>query len=147
MYSKRKVHVYPYEKKQLTYQRMMKLLCCIKLIPVTRDPETGNLVFCLLSIPTLVSSLWCWLPLSYYLGHMMFCGHLNLCGAEEENLTNSVTTNRSSTIALDGNNFDKYIIAAFLASIFLLILLLPPLLGHFSALNPSVMLTGIVSWI
>jgi hypothetical protein len=146
MYSKRKVQVYPYDRKQLTlYQRVLNLLCWIKLIPVTRDHETGDLSFDIFSCPTLVSSLWCWVPLTYYL-YNVFCGQLSFCGAEE-NATNIFTTNLSSKVVntnSPGNNFDKYIVAAFLASIFLLILLLPPVLGNFSALNPSVMLHG--SW-
>jgi hypothetical protein len=144
MYSKRKVNLYPCERKRLTlYQRLLKLLCWIKLIPVTRDNNTGGLNFHVLSFPTLVSSLWCWLPLSYYFYN--YCAQFNFCGTER-NTTNILTTNLSSTVgnAKSNNKFDQYIVAAFLVSTLLLILLLPNLLGHFSALNPSVMIKGTV---
>jgi hypothetical protein len=144
MYSKRKVEVHPYDKMQLTlYQRVMNLLCWIKLIPVTRDHETGDISFNIYSCPVLVSSLWCWIPLAYFL-YNVFCGELSFCGAEE-NATNISTINISSKVVNanpPSNNFDTYIRAAILASYFLLILLLPPIMGHFSALNPSVMLHG-----
>jgi hypothetical protein len=50
----------------------------------------------------------------------------------------------SANTTFIGNNMDKYVGVAFPAFILLLVFLLPQVLGHFSALNQSVMLTG--SW-
>jgi hypothetical protein len=48
----------------------------------------------------------------------------------------------ATNITYVGNNMDIYIAVAFPASIWLLISLLPQVLGHFSGLNQSVMLIG-----
>jgi hypothetical protein len=139
---------YPEEERKLTlYQRAVRLFCWIKLIPVSRDARTGDYQFHLLSLPTLFSSLWSLVPLAYYLYYYLCLG-MNLCDSSVsaadklDNLTANLSLATANNTTMIGNKIDQYLAVASLVSTFIFTLLLPPVLGHFAALNPCVMLGG-----
>ena len=110
--------------------RLLDLLCRIKVIPVSRDKTTDhNYSFNILSLPTLLSTLWFWVPLSYYL-YFFFCWQDKVTETKTIIRTQTQNNTTQSHFALD-----NYIEKAFIVVIFLLILLLPGVLGYFFALN------------
>jgi hypothetical protein len=49
------------------YHKFLDILCCIKVIPVKKDKTSGQCTFNLLSLPTVISTLWFFVPLANYL--------------------------------------------------------------------------------
>ena len=95
------------------------------MIPVVRD--SGQFQFVPLSLPTLLATLWLWVPFSYYM-YVSTCWPTVVADPNATATTNTTNSKRSSSL-------DGYLFQAFLVAIFLLILLLPGLIGHFYALN------------
>jgi hypothetical protein len=49
------------------YERLLNLLCLLNVIPLAHGKNNTQSRFKILSIPTLLSTLWCWIPLSYFI--------------------------------------------------------------------------------
>ena len=93
------------------------LLCWLKVIPVSRKEPR----FRLLSLPTLLSTLWCWVPLIHFLYTQI--------------MIRKEATGHASSDRYVKTTLDEIILMEFEAGIFLLVLMLPALLGHFYGLS------------
>jgi hypothetical protein len=129
--------------KPTMYERMIKVHCWLKIIPlVDRDKNNTHVQFRLLSMPTLLSSLWCWIPLSYFLFVRINVPTM----PEDSNYDNVSLENTNKTVSGPTKiTLDYIIFTAFQVINFLLILLLPPSLGHFFACN-ELALKGRFAW-
>jgi hypothetical protein len=117
------------------YKRLLLLLCWLKVIPVSKR----DLRFKLFSVPTLLSTLWGWLLVSYYIYADIYVkNQAPSIGSSNES---SVQPN-NGTVIQKQYDFNESIVIAFVVGTFLLILLLPGVMGHFFAHNDSVMLNG-----
>lgn len=120
------------------FRGLLNLLCWLKIIPVNRDHE-----FHILSLPSVLSTIWCLISLSIYLfSHFMFESQLN--GRQQ---AYNATTNRTEAVTIKKADYiDTYILYAFQAVVHLLILLLPMALGHFYSTNRCTMQTLGLFW-
>ena len=123
--------------KPLLYHKLLGLLCWLKVIPVSRVGHN----FKLISLPTALSTLWFWLPFSYYI--------------YAENYEPTDKPGNNSTSAHLGNgptsvkphfSLDQLIIKAYACMLFLLILLLPGSIGYYFALNKSAFMESRFRW-
>jgi hypothetical protein len=117
------------------FEKLLNMLCLIKVIPLVRNKKKGQMQFKILSFPTLLSTLWCWIPLAYYI-----FVNINWPPIEEDDPGNSseISANSSQEIT-DSSDIDigYYIFQAFVVLAFLMILLLPAALGNFFACTQS----------
>jgi hypothetical protein len=90
--------------------------------------------FKILSLPTLLSTLWCWLPLSYLIFH-----EINKLSAENDPLSLNESSANPDQVKANSSEMaiSFYIYRAFETTEFAMILLLPATLGHFFACNGS----------
>jgi hypothetical protein len=121
------------------YKRLLLVLCWLKVIPVSKRDHR----FKLFSVPTLLSTLWGWLLVSYYIYADIYVKTEAPSFASSNE--SSVQPN-NGTVIKKQYDFNGSIVIAFLVGIFLLILLLPGAMGHFFAHNDSVMLNGKFTW-
>jgi hypothetical protein len=117
------------------YHRFLHLLCCLKVIPVSGVQNK----FCLVSLPTLLSTFWCWASSAYYI----FVTKWNENSNSEESYSKNITESNNLSFH---ETLDKMIFIAFLLTLFLLMLLLPGVLGYFFATNYSAMLRRKFTW-
>jgi hypothetical protein len=124
------------------YKRLLIVLCWLKVIPVSKRDHR----FKLFSVPTLLSTLWGWLLLSYYIYADIY--------VRNEAPSYLASIKNESTVVLANNgtdvknqyDFNGNLVIAFLVGTFLLIILLPGAMGHFFAHNDSMMLNGKFTW-
>ena len=122
------------------YHRFLRFLSRIKVIPIVEEQSSSSYSFRVISLPSLLSTLWAWVPLAYYLYRKLAWPlavniHAGPTVANVSSTSNPATTTTSSSTDTPLNRVDAYINVAFLVDIFLLILLLPAVLGHFFATN------------
>jgi hypothetical protein len=121
--------------KPTKYERLVGLLCWMKVIPLIRGKNNSCVRFRILSLPTLLSTLWCWIPLSYYI-YVYF--NWPIMSDDNSNYGNTSLANTNNTVTSPARMaLDDYIFIAFQVVDFLLILLLPTALAHFFACTES----------
>jgi hypothetical protein len=128
-----------HEEQRSCFQLLLRILCWIKVIPMWQNSNK----FTILSMPSLLATFWCWIPLgcltySYYLVLNLYAVGTNVANATEMNLD-------QTTPAAD-QVMDIYLYLAFLLLLFLLILILPGVLGHFFSLNKQAILQLKFCW-
>jgi hypothetical protein len=102
------------------------------VIPVTRDKNNFKVQFRILSLPTLLSTLWCLIPLTYFLYASINWQASNL-KASSANL--SIANSSKAASASTNLQMDLYIALVFKFANFLLIFHLPSVLGYFIGNN------------
>jgi hypothetical protein len=121
------------------FQMLLRILCCIKVIPTWQNSNK----FSILSVPSLLATFWCWIPLAYWIYSRFLIFELYSAGT---NMTNVTAANLNQTASTANMAIDFYLLYALLLLIFLLILLLPEVLGHFFSLNKPAMLQLKFCW-
>jgi hypothetical protein len=137
--------IFPVKKQRGSrYQKFLLLLCWLKIIPVSTEKGSGAHKFRILSIPTLMSTLWFWITLSYWIFFEMT---VEFKSGKNESITQGAQmTNNMSNTSVQFTGLDLYIYYGFVAGLLLLILLLPVTMGHFFALNGATMLKNKFCW-
>jgi hypothetical protein len=128
-------------RKPTVYHRFLLLLCWLKVIPLSgRDRR-----FCLFSLTTLLSTIWGGVPCAYNIFYMNYeqTGAINSNSSEGSG--KNKTDNASINLSLH-DTLSQAIFNVFLLLLFLLMLLLPTVLGHFFAINQSAMLWTTFTW-
>ena len=121
----------------------LKKLFLLKIIPVTKDKTSGAHKFHLISLPTLLSTIWFCLTLAYFNYAIYLVDHqdnLNMTARAADNTTKDTRNPKNEP------SIDEYIQYAFLAGLFLIILLFPSVLGIFFAFNGSAILETDFFW-
>jgi hypothetical protein len=116
------------------YEKLLSLLCLLKVIPLIIGKNKVQGQFRILSLPILLSTLWCWIPLSYYIFSFAYANWITLEYTEVN--SNELYANASKEIT-NSSVIDKgfYMFMACEGTELLMILLLPATLGYFFACN------------
>ncbi len=121
------------------YCKFLKLVCLLKIIPVSRKDDK----FQLISLPTLLSTLWCLAPLSYYIyAHLFFIQETD----ERANHGQSAEPGHNKSEVFLKANLSYKLFFVYIIMTFLLVLFLPFVMGHFYELNAAAMLNGRFVW-
>ena len=131
-------------KKQTVYHKFLIMLCWLRVIPVSLE----NHKFKIISVQTILSSLWTFVPWSYYIYYKMALETTtNEVPATTVNSTipQAQSDNKSSELFFQ-SSMDNALFTTYLILTFCLMLFLPLAQGHFFEHNASSLLTTRFQW-